>query len=102
MDKMICIIRTMNPVTLSFAKALLKDAKIESFLFDMNSAVLDGSTIIVRKRLMIIDEDEQEAREVLEAAGLGPELESPPDLAVKISNNTFLSTLLRKLKITPK
>lgn len=71
---MICIIRTMNPVTLNFAQAVLKDAGIESFLFDMNASVLDGSTIIVRRRLMIIDEDEEEARELLIAAGLEDEL----------------------------
>ncbi len=71
---MICLIRTMNPVTLSYAQALLKDAEIESFLFDMNSSVLDGSTITVRRRLMVIDEDAQEARDILEAAGLGDEL----------------------------
>ena len=67
----------MNPVTLSYAQALLKDADIETFLFDMNASVMDGSTILVRRRLMIIDEDEAEACEVLEAAGLGKELEPP-------------------------
>ena len=71
---MICLIRTMNPVTLSYAQALLKDAEIESFLFDMNSSVLDGSTITVRRRLMVIDEDAFDAREILEAAGLGDEI----------------------------
>jgi len=71
---MMCLIRTMNPVTLSYAQALLKDAEIESFLFDMNASVLDGSTIIVRRRLMIIDEDEEEARALLVAGGLGDEL----------------------------
>lgn len=71
---MICLIRTMNPVTLSYAQALLKDAEIETFLFDMNASVMDGSTILVRRRLMIIDEDEAEARSVLIAAGLGDEL----------------------------
>ena len=64
----------MNPVTLSYAQALLKDAEIETFLFDMNASVMDGSTILVRRRLMIIDEDEAEARSVLIAAGLGDEL----------------------------
>lgn len=64
----------MNPVTLSYAQALLKDAEIESFLFDMNSSVLDGSTITIRRRLMVIDEDEADAREVLSAAGLEKEL----------------------------
>jgi len=98
---MICIIRTMNPVTLSFAQAVLKDSGIESFLFDMNSSVLDGSTIIVRRRLMIVDEDEAEARELLEAAGLGKELERPLPPKVK-RESTFLSGLLQKLGIKPK
>ena len=71
---MICLIKTMNPVTLSFAQALLKDAEIESFLFDMNSSIMDGSTIMIRRRLMVIDEDEEEARAVLVAAGIGDEL----------------------------
>lgn len=64
----------MNIVTLTYAQSLLKDAEIESFLFDMNASVLDGSTTIVRRRLMIIDEDEEEARAILVAGGLGDEL----------------------------
>ena len=71
---MICLIRTMNPATLSFAQALLKDAEIECFMFDMNAAILDGSTALVQKRLMVINEDEMDARAVLVAAGLGDEL----------------------------
>jgi|GEM_PF-616659 len=98
---MICLIRTMNPVTLSFAQAVLKDAGIESFLFDMNSSVLDGSTIIVRRRLMIIDEDEEDARELLEAAGIGHELTEATPPREK-GGNTFVSNLLRKLTGGPK
>ena len=91
----------MNPVTLSFAQAVLKDAGIESFLFDMNAAILDGSTTLVRKRLMIIDEDEAEARELLEAAGIGHELtdrlaKTCAD-AARPSKTGFLSNLLRKV-----
>lgn len=92
----------MNLVTLSFAQAVLKDAGIESFLFDMNSSVLDGSTTIVRRRLMIVDEDEAEARELLEAAGIGHELERPLPPRVDKPKRTFLSGLLRKRKKTPK
>jgi len=100
---MICIIRTMNPVTLSFAQAVLKDSGIESFLFDVNCSVLDGSTILVRKRLMIIDEDEADARELLEAAGLGKELEpaAPPQGAHQ-HKDTFVSKLLQLMGIKPK
>lgn len=92
----------MNPVTLSFAQAVLKDAGIESFLFDMNAAVLDGSTILVRKRLMIIDDDEIEARDLLEAAGIGHELEPALTSIDKASGNTFLSNLLRRLGLASK
>ena len=99
---MICLIRTMNPVTLSFAQAVLKDAGIESFLFDMNSSVLDGSTIIVRRRLMIIDEDEEDARELLEAAGIGHELTEATPPPREKGGNTFVSNLLRKLTGGPK
>jgi hypothetical protein len=100
---MICIIRTMNPVTLSFAQAILKDAGIESFLFDVNCSVLDGSTILVRKRLMIIDEDEAEARELLEAADLGKELEpAAAPISPHQHSDTFTSKLLRALGLKPK
>ena len=99
---MICIIRTMNPVTLSFAQAVLKDSEIESFLFDVNSSVLDGSTILVRKRLMIIDEDEADARELLEAAGLGKELESAAPPRRHHPQDTFASRLLQRLGLKPK
>ena len=74
---MICLIRTMNLVTITFAQAVLKDAEIESFLFDMNASVLDGSTAFVQRRLMVIAEDEDEARELLTAAGLEDELLDP-------------------------
>lgn len=99
---MICLIRTMNPVTLSFAQAVLKDAGIHSFLFDMNASVLDGSTILVRKRLMIIDEDEDNARELLEAAGIGHELETRLPRRQTPAGNTFVSNLLRKFGLAPK
>lgn len=70
----ICLIRTMNLATLSFAQALLKDAEIEYFLFDMNSSVMDGYTGAIRRRLMVIDDDAKDAHEVLTAGGLGDEL----------------------------
>ena len=71
---MMCLIRTMNPVTINFAQAVLKDAEIMSFLFDANTSVMDGSSLIVQRRLMVIDEDEEEARALLTAAGLEDDL----------------------------
>jgi len=68
------LIRTMNPVTINFAQAVLKDAEIMSFLFDANTSGMDGSPLIVQRRLMVIDEDEEEARALLTAAGLEDDL----------------------------
>jgi len=51
---------------------------------------------------MIIDEDEAEARDLLEAAGIGHELEPAFTPLEKVPGNTFLSNLLRKLRRAPK
>lgn len=72
---MIAIIVTTNPATLSFAEAVLKDAEIESFIMDQNMSVLEPG-IMIPKRLMVLADDADEARDVLKAAGLGAELES--------------------------
>ncbi len=71
-----CIIATMNPATHSFAEAVLKEAEIEYFVMNFHSSVMDGSIAMIPKRLMVIDEDFEEARDVLTDAGLGEELEA--------------------------
>ena len=72
---MIAIIVTTNPATLSFAEAVLKDAEIESFIMDQNMSVLEPG-IMIPKRLMVLADDADEARDVLKAAGLSAELEA--------------------------
>lgn len=67
---MIEILRTLNPVDISYAQALLKDAKIESHLFDAGVSAIEGSISAFPQRLMVIDEDEVEAREILTKAGI--------------------------------
>ena len=67
------VIITNNPVTISYAEAILKDADIESFVLDQNMSVLEPG-ILIPKRLMVIDEDEAEARNALVSAGLEAEL----------------------------
>ena len=71
---MICVIRTMNPATHSFAEAILKEAGIEHFRFDFNASIMDGYTATVPRRLMVIDDDAEEARQALIDAGLGDEI----------------------------
>jgi putative signal transducing protein len=71
---MIALIRTNNPITLSFAQSLLKDSSIESFVADTHMSVLEGSVGAIQRRLMVLEEDLAAATRVMEQAGLAAEL----------------------------
>ena len=62
------LFRTNNVVYLSFAQAVLKEAGIEALIFDGHMSVLEGSIGALPRRLMVADEDEITAREILAAA----------------------------------
>jgi hypothetical protein len=64
------VLKTNDPVKLSFAEALLKDAGIEAIVFDEHMSVVDGSLGILPRRLMVADDDAKRARRVLEEASL--------------------------------
>lgn len=68
------LLRTNDPVRLSFLTALLTDARIESVILDMHTSVLEGSLGILPRRLMVPVDDWARARYVLQSAG-----ESLPD-----------------------
>lgn len=59
------VLKTNNPVLLSFAQALLSDADIESVVFDENASIMDGSLGILPRRLMVADDDYERGQEVL-------------------------------------
>lgn len=65
------VLRSNDPVALSFAQALLDDAGIPHALFDRHTSVLEGSVLAIRQRLAVADEDADEARRLLADAGLG-------------------------------
>lgn len=71
---MIAILKTVNPATLNFAQAVLKEADIPFFVLDQHVSIIDGSIGAIPRRLMVIDEDAADAREALDAAGLGDEV----------------------------
>ena len=73
---MIALIITNNPATLSFAQAVLQDADIECFVMDQNMSVLEPG-IMIPKRLMVLEDDEADARDAITDAGIGNELEQP-------------------------
>lgn len=68
------ILKTVNPVTLNFAQAVLKEAGIEYFVLDQNVSILDGSIGAIPRRLTVIDDDYHAAIRALELAELGHEL----------------------------
>ena len=68
------ILKTVNPATLNFAQAVLKEADIPFFVMDQNASIIEGSIGIIPRRLMVVDEDAEEARQALTDAGLGDEV----------------------------
>jgi len=68
------IMRTNNPVSLSYAESLLKDRKIHCMIADQGMSILEGSIGILQRRLLVEDDRADEARTALIEAGLGDEL----------------------------
>jgi hypothetical protein len=73
----IAILKTVNPATLNFAQAVLKESDIPFFVMDQNVSIIEGSIGIIPRRLMVVDEDAEDARAALQAAGLGDDLYAP-------------------------
>ena len=63
------LVRTNNPVLLSWIQSLLRQEGIESFIFDSHMSVLEGSANAIPRRLMVIDEEYELARKTMTEAG---------------------------------
>lgn len=59
------LLRTTDPTVIAFASALLQGEGIEVFSIDVHMSVLEGSIGILPRRLMVRDDDLDEARAVL-------------------------------------
>ncbi|MBT1155483.1 DUF2007 domain-containing protein [Aminobacter anthyllidis] len=71
---MIELIRTNDAVIISFVESLLRDSGIGCFIADQNMSVLDGSIGILPRRIMIDEDDADEARQLLTDAGIEHEI----------------------------
>ena len=67
---MIELLRSNDPVLMSFATSVLKDAGIEHSVADSHMSVIDGSINAVTNRIMVADDSLDEARQLLEEAGV--------------------------------
>ncbi|APO66627.1 urease accessory domain-containing protein [Rhizobium gallicum] len=68
------LIRANDPVLLSYAQSLLKDAGIHSFVADQDMSILEGSLGMLPRRLLVEEERADQARRILTDAGLADEL----------------------------
>lgn len=68
------LIRTNDPVTLSFAESLMKDAGIRCMVADEAMSILEGSLGMLPRRFLVEDDRAAQARRILIDAGLGDEL----------------------------
>ncbi|MRG56141.1 DUF2007 domain-containing protein [Phyllobacterium sp. SYP-B3895] len=73
---MIEIMRTNDPVVISFVESLLKEAGIAHFIADSNMSIMEGSLGVLARRIMVDGEREMEARQLLKDAGVEQELRS--------------------------
>ena len=68
------LIRTNDAVVISFVESLMKDAGISCLVADRNMSVLDGSIGILPRRLMVAEDDADQARRILTEAGIAHEM----------------------------
>ncbi len=72
---MVELLRSNNPVLLSWSLALLNDAAIEAVVLDGHMSVLEGSVGALPRRLMVAEADAVPARRILVEAGVAEKRE---------------------------
>lgn len=71
---MIELLRSNDPVLISFAEALMKEAGITHQVADLNMSVMEGTIGILPRRVLVDRERAEEARRIVREAGLEHEL----------------------------
>ena len=65
---MVELIRTNDPVLLSWLTAALRGEDIEAVVLDTHTSVMEGSISAIPRRIMVLDRDLGRARRVLAEA----------------------------------
>ena len=63
------LLRTNNPVRLSWLQALLSNSGIDSLVLDHHTSLVEGNIGAIPRRLMVADGDLARARALLAQAG---------------------------------
>jgi tRNA1(Val) A37 N6-methylase TrmN6 len=91
------LVRTNNAVLITAIEALLKGADIPHLVLDQHMSVLEGSLGILPRRILVGDEHQEVARQVLQDAGLAQELRPtpPPSANAELTDDAVLGGRLR-------
>ena len=65
------ILRTNDPVVLTFVEALLRDAGLGTVVADAHMSIVEGSIGILPRRILVGTQEWTRARQVMNEAGLG-------------------------------
>jgi hypothetical protein len=68
------LVRTNDIVLVSAVGALLDGANIHHLVLDQNMSIIEGSLGVLPRRILVHEDDNREARQILSDAGLGHEL----------------------------
>ena len=68
------LVRTNDAVLVSAIEALLDGADIRHLVHDQNMSIVEGSLGIIPRRIMVHEDDNRVARQLLADAGLAHEL----------------------------
>ncbi|MBK17826.1 MAG: hypothetical protein CMM52_03165 [Rhodospirillaceae bacterium] len=68
------LVRSNDPVLLNWLQVLLRDSGIETVIFDAHMSILEGSAGAIQRRLMVADDDYEQARARVKDAGEADQL----------------------------
>ncbi|WP_339630514.1 DUF2007 domain-containing protein [uncultured Sneathiella sp.] len=66
------LIRSNDPVLLSYLMSVLEEEDIDAILLDEHTSVLEGSIGAIQRRVMVLAEDLDRAKRILVDIGEGP------------------------------
>ncbi len=64
------LLRTNDPTSIAFAKALLQGEGIDCFEMDVNMSILEGSIGVFPRRIMVADHDYERSVRALKDNGI--------------------------------
>ncbi|MEO1240515.1 MAG: DUF2007 domain-containing protein [Pseudomonadota bacterium] len=68
------LLRIVDPAAISFIESLLTEANIDYLIADQHTSMIEGSIGILPKRFLVPDDMWDQARCILQEAGLAHEL----------------------------